>query len=306
MTDQPKPDLPRPGLPRPDLPKPDLMGLDGLITPQLARRGFVMTSLISGLTLATTRVEAQVIHTDSTGIVAEEVKVPVADGELPGYFAKPVGAGPFPIVLVNEEIFGVHDYIKDVCRRLAKLGYAAIAVEIYARLADLAHATDPATLIPTVVAKAPDATMLSDSDSAVAYAASHGGDAGRIGVIGFCRGGRNAWLYAAHSHKVKAAVAFYGPLGGVTTDIQPKTAGEMASQINCPLLGLYGGQDKGIPVEMVLKAEADAKAAHKTVEIIIFPDAPHGFHADYRPSYREADAKDAWARMQAWLHLNGV
>jgi carboxymethylenebutenolidase len=179
-------------------------------------------------------------------------------------------------------------------------------VEIYARLADLAHATDPATLIPTVVAKAPDATMLSDSDSAVAYAASHGGDAGRIGVIGFCRGGRNAWLYAAHSHKVKAAVAFYGPLGGVTTDIQPKTAGEMASQINCPLLGLYGGQDKGIPVEMVLKAEADAKAAHKTVEIIIFPDAPHGFHADYRPSYREADAKDAWARMQAWLHLNGV
>jgi carboxymethylenebutenolidase len=289
-----------------DKPSIDLMGLDGLITPPLARRGFVMTSLISGLTLATTRVEAQVIHTDSSGIVAEEIKVPVADGEIPGYFAKPVGAGPFPIVLVNEEIFGVHDYIKDVCRRLAKLGYAAIAVEIYARLADLAHATDPEKLIPTVVAKEPDAMMLSDSDSAVAYAAAHGGDINRLGVIGFCRGGRNTWLYAAHSHTVKAAVAFYGPLGGTPTAIQPKTAGEIASQINCPLLGLYGGKDPGIPVEAVRKAEADAKAAGKTVEIVIYPDAPHGFHADYRPSYHEADAKDAWAKMQAWLVRYGV
>lgn len=286
--------------------RPELEGLDGLITPPLARRGFVMTSLISGLTLATTRVEAQQIKTDTAGITAAEVMVPVADGQLPGYFAKPNGAGPFPIVLVNEEIFGVHDYIKDVCRRLAKLGYAAIAVEIYARLADLAHAENPAQLIPTVVAKAPDATVMTDSDSAVAYAAAHGGDGARVGVIGFCRGGRNAWFYAAHSKTVKAAVAFYGPLGGNTSDIQPKTAGEIAASINCPLLGLYGGQDPGIPADAVRKAEAAAKAAGKTVEIVIYPDAPHGFHADYRPSYRKADAEDAWKRMQAWLKTYGV
>jgi carboxymethylenebutenolidase len=284
----------------------DLLGLDGLIIAPPGRRGFVMTSLITGLTLATTRVQAQVIHTDSTGIVAMEVKVPVADGELPGYFAKPEGAGPFPIILVNEEIFGVHDYIKDVCRRLAKLGYAAVAVEIYARLADLAHASDPAALIPTVVAKAPDATMLSDSDSAVAFAAAHGGDAARVGVIGFCRGGRNTWLYAAHSKTVKAAVAFYGPLGGAPTDIQPTPASAVVTQINCPLLGLYGGKDPGIPVESVLKAEGDAKTAGKKVEIVIYPEAPHGFHADYRPSYRPTEAADAWGRMQAWLKSNGV
>ena len=286
--------------------RPELEGLDGLTPQPLARRGFVMTSLISGLTLATTRVEAQVIHTDSAGIEAAEVRVPVADGQLPGYFAKPVGAGPFPIILVNEEIFGVHDYIKDVCRRWAKLGYAAIAVEIYARLADLAHADNPAQLIPTIVAKAPDATVMSDSDSAVAYAASHGGDGTRVGVMGFCRGGRNTWLYAAHSKTVKAAVAFYGPLGGTPTPIQPVTAGEVAAHINCPLLGLYGGKDPGIPVEAMHRAEAAAKAAGKTVEIVIYPDAPHGFHADYRPSYRPEAAADAWARAPAWFKKYGV
>ena len=289
-----------------DVTRPELEGLDGLVAAPLARRGFVMTSLISGLTLATTRVEAQVITTDTAGITAGEVQVPVADGMLPGYFAKPNGAGPFPIILVNEEIFGVHDYIKDVCRRLAKQGYAAIAVEIYARLADLAHAPNPAELIPTVVVKAPDATVMSDSDSAVAYAAAHGGDVARLGVIGFCRGGRNTWMFAAHSHQVKAAVAFYGPLGGTTSDIQPKTAGQIASQINCPLLGLYGGKDPGIPVEAVMKAQADAKAAGKTVEIHIFPEAPHGFHADYRPSYRPEEAKEAWSMALAWFKKYGV
>lgn len=286
----------------------DLQGLDGLITPPLARRGFVMTSLISGLTLATARVEAQVITTDSQGIVAGEVKVPVADGDLPGYFAKPEGAGPFPIVLVNEEVFGVHDYIQDICRRFAKQGYAAIAVEIYARLADLSHVamSDVGQVIMGVVAKEPDAQMLSDSDAAIAYAAAHGGDAGRVGVVGFCRGGRNAWLYAAHSKTVKAAVAFYGPLGGQVSDIQPKTAGQIAGEINCPVLGLYGGADAGISVDSVHKAEADAKAAGKTVEIVIYPDAPHGFHADYRPSYRKEAAEDGWKRALAWFKRWGV
>lgn len=284
----------------------DLSGLQGLILPPLARRGFVMTTLISGLTLAATRVEAQVIHTDAAGIEAGEVMIPVADGQLPGYFAKPAGTGPFPIVLVNEEIFGVHDYIKDVCRRLAKLGYAAVAVEIYARLADLSKATDAGEIIRSVVAKAPDATVMSDSDSAVAYAAAHGGDNNRLAVIGFCRGGRNAWLYDAHNPKVKAAVAFYGPVGGAATDLQPKTATDIAGSLHAPLLGLYGGQDPGIPADSVRKAQAIAQAAGKTVEIVVYPDAPHGFHADYRPSYRAANANDAWARMQVWFKKYGV
>jgi carboxymethylenebutenolidase len=288
-------------------PKADLQGLDGLITPPLARRGFVMTSLIVGLTTATATVAAQAIHTDNSGIIAGEVKVPVADGMLPAYFAKPVGPGPFPIVLVNEEVFGVHDYIQDVVRRLAKLGYAAIAIEIYARLADLTNptiATDD--FIRTLVPQSNDAQIMTDSDAAIAYAAANGGDVKRQAVIGFCRGGRNTWLYAAHSKTLKAAVAFYGPLGGTPTPLQPHMAGEAASQINCPLLGLYGGKDAGIPVESVRKAEADAKAAGKTVEIVIYPDAPHGFHADYRPSYRQDTAEDGWKRMQAWFKTNGV
>src|SRR5262249_28080125 len=156
----------------------------------LARRKMMMTSLISGLTLATTRVDAQAIHTDTTGIDAGEVKIPVADGEIPGYFAKPKGAGPFPIVVVNEEIFGVHDYIADVCRRFAKLGYAAVAPEIYARIADISKMSDAGQIVSQVISKAPDATVMTDLDSAVKYAASHGGDANRLGVTGFCRGGR--------------------------------------------------------------------------------------------------------------------
>ena len=286
----------------------DPQRLNSLIAPSLARRGFVMTSLISGLTLATARVEAQVITTDMAGIEAQEVKVRVADGELPGYFAKPAGPGPFPIVLVNEEIFGIHDYIKDVCRRLAKLGYAAVAVEVYARLADLSHSSmsDAGEIIRSVVPRAPDAQMLSDSDAAIAYAAAHGGDAGRLAVIGFCRGGRNTWLYAAHNKTLKAAVAFYGPLRGTTSDLQPKTAADIAVDINCPLLGLYGGKDSSIPVDDVRWVESDAKAVGKTVEMVIYPDAPHGFHADYRPSYRRDAAEDGWKRMQDWFKKYGM
>ncbi len=287
-----------------DRPANDLLGLDGLIPSPLARRGFVMTSLITGLTLATARVEAQVIHTDDSGIVAGEIKVPVADGMLPGYFAKPTGPGPFPIVLVNEEVFGVHDYIKDVVRRLAKLGYAAIAVEIYARLADLSNPTTSTDeFIRTLVPQSADAQIMSDSDSAIGYAIANGGDLLRQAVIGFCRGGRNAWLYAAHSKALKAAVVFYGPLGGEPTALQPHSASEVAAQINCPLLGLYGWADPGIPVDAVRKAEAAAKAAGKTVEIIIYKDAPHGFHADYRPSYRREAAEDAWKQMDDWFKL---
>jgi carboxymethylenebutenolidase len=266
----------------------------------------MMTSLISGLTLAATRVEAQVIRTDSTGIEAGEVMIPVSGGTLPGYFAKPAGPGPFPIVLVNEEIFGIHDYIRDIIRRLAKLGYAAVAVEIYARYADLSKATDVGEIIRSVISKAADSVVMSDNDAAVAYAVAHGGDAERLAVTGFCRGGRNTWLYAAHNSKVKAAVAWYGPVGGNRTELQPDTVQEVAGRIHAPLLGLYGGKDPGIAVDDVRRAEATAKAAGKTVEIVIYPDAPHGFHADYRPSYRADAATDGWSRMLAWLRSHGV
>ena len=277
----------------------------GLVPSPLARRGFVMTSLMSGLTLATTRVEAQVIHTDAAGLIAGEARIPVSDeGTLPGYFARPSGVAHPPIVLVNEEVFGVHDYIKDICRRLAHLGYFAIAPEIYARLADMAKVQ--ASELPGIIARAPDATVMSDLDAAVSWAASQGGDAGRLGVVGFCRGGRNTWLYDAHAPTVRAAVAFYGPVLGPRTDIQPHTPTDVAAQLHAPLLGLYGGQDANIRPADVEAAAARARAAGKTVELVIYPEAPHGFHADYRPSFRPTDASDAWARMLAWFKRYGV
>ncbi len=284
----------------------DMQGLSGLQSFPLARRGLMMSGLMSGLTLATTRVEAQVIKTDTAGIEAAEVRIPVGDTELPGYFAKPQGAGPFPVVVVIEEIFGVHEYIKDTCRRFAKAGYAAIAPELYARLGDLSKMSDVGQIISQVISKAPDATVMKDLDMAVAYAGAHGGAAARLGVTGFCRGGRNTWLYAAHNPNLKAAVAWYGPVLGATTEIQPRTATDLAGELKCPLLGLYGGKDGGIKVEDVQAAAAKAKAAGKTVEIVVYPDAPHGFHADYRPSYRQADAEDGWKRLLAWFKQHGA
>ena len=205
-----------------------------------------------------------------------------------------------------EEIFGVHEYIKDTCRRFAKAGYAAVAPELYARLGDLSKMTDVGQIVSQVISKAPDARMLQDLDGAVAYAAAHGGAATRLGVTGFCRGGRNTWLYAAHNPNLKAAVAWYGPVGGGVSEIQPKTATDVAGDIKCPLLGLYGGKDTGIKVEDVQAAAAKAKAAGKSVEIVVYPDAPHGFHADYRPSYRAADAADGFSRLLAFFKAHGA
>jgi carboxymethylenebutenolidase len=278
----------------------------GLRRYPVSRRGVVMTGLISGFTLATQRVEAQAIHTDAVGIVADETDLQTTDGRLPAYFAKPDRPGPFPVILVNEEIFGVHEYIKDVCRRLAKSGYLAVATEYYARIGDLAKMTDVKQILGDVILKTPDAQYMSDLDATAEWTLHHGGSETRLGVMGFCRGGRQTWLYAAHNPRLKAATAFYGPLGGDPTPIQPQTALDVADHIKCPLLGLYGGQDQGIPVEALRQAEAKAKAAHKIVDIVVYPDAPHGFHADYRPSYRRADAEDAWQRMLTWFRRFGV
>ncbi len=282
------------------------LGLAGLPPAALARRGFMMGTLITGLTLATTRVEAQAIHTDTLGIEAAETKIPVAGGALPAYVAHPAGAGPFPTVLVIEEIFGVHEYIKDICRRLAKAGYLAVAPELYARIADLSTMTDVGKIIHDVILKAPDATLMADLDATAAWAAAHGGDAARLAVTGFCRGGRHTWMYAAHNPALKAAVAWYGPIVGATSEIQPRTPMDIAADLKCPLLGLYGGKDTGISTDDVRAAAGKATAAGKQVDIVIYPDAGHGFHADYRPSYNAADAADGWQRMLAWFRLHGV
>ena len=284
----------------------DMQGLNGLARAPMARRGMVMTTLISGFTLATTRVDAQAITTSMDGIEGGETMVPTAGGMMPTYWARPKGAGPFPVVIVAEEIFGVHEYIRDTVRRLAKAGYMAVAPEIYFRAGDLAKMTDVQQIIRDVISKAPDAQVMADMDAAVAWAGQNGGDTARLAVTGFCRGGRNTWLFAAHNPKVRAAVAWYGPIGGTPSDIQPKTAADVAGDLKSPLLGLYGGKDTGIPVEQVMAARDKANAAGRKVEIVVYPEAPHGFHADYRPSYRAEAAQDGWARMLAFFKQNGV
>ena len=272
----------------------------------LNRRGFVMTGLIAGFTLATARAEAEAIHTDSAGLDAGDTQIPVADGALPAYYARPAGAGPFPTVVVIEEIFGVHEYIKDTCRRLAKLGYLAVAPELYARIADLSKMTDAGQIIRDVISKAPDATVLSDLDSTVAWAMANHGDPARLGVTGFCRGGRNVWMFAEHNPQLKAAVAWYGPVLSPTSEIQPTTPTDHADALKCPLLGLYGDKDPSIKVADVQAAAARARAAGKSVEIVVYPNSAHAFHADYRPSYVKADAEDGWARMLAFFKQHGV
>lgn len=276
-------------------------GLQGLASYPLPRRSVVMTGLISGFTLATTRVDAQAIHTDATGLTAGETTIPTSEGALPAYFARPDGTGPFPTVLVIEEIFGVHEYIKDTCRRLAKAGYLAVAPELYARIGDLSKMTDVNAIIRDVISKTPDGRLLLDLDATATWAAANHGDAKRLAVTGFCRGGRDTWLYAAHNPALKAAVAWYGPVGGAPSAIQPHNAADVVTELKAPLLGLYGGQDAGIPVADVQAAAAKAVAAGKIVKIHVFNDAPHGFHADYRPSYRKADADAGWQEMLQWF-----
>jgi carboxymethylenebutenolidase len=278
----------------------------GLRDYPLARRGLMMTSLISGFTLAIERVEAQTITTDTNGLDAGEARIPTSEGDLPAYYARPAKGSHFPIVIVNEEIFGVHEHIKDLCRRLAKAGYLAVATEYYARIGDLSKMTDVPTIMKDVISKAPDARYLADADATITWAGKNKGDVNHVAVTGFCRGGRQTWLIAENNKRVKAAVAWYGPVAGATSDIQPKTASDAADQLKAPLLGLYGGQDQSIKVDDVRAAEAKAKAAGKTVEIVIYPDAPHGFNADYRPSYRKDAAEDGWKRMLAWFAAHDV
>ncbi len=273
---------------------------------EVSRRVFMMTSLATGFALSTLPVAAQtMITTDSNGLTAGEVKIPVKDGTIPAYRAMPAGGKNLPVVLVVQEIFGVHEHIKDVCRRLAKQGYCAIAPEMFARQGDVSQLTDFAQIRP-IVAKVPDAQVMSDLDAALAYAKAEGiGNPDKAAITGFCWGGRIVWLYAAHNQNLKAGIAWYGRLVGDATELQPKNPVDVATQIKAPVLGLYGGQDTGIPVATVDQMKAALGSGTKS-DFVIYPDAPHAFHADYRPSYREAAAKDGWKRLGDWLKANGV
>ena len=272
-----------------------------------SRRGFIVTALGAGFAVATQPIMAETaIHTDSQGLVAGEVQVPTADGPLPAYRAMPAGGRDLPTVLVIHEIFGVHEYIKDVCRRLAKLGYLAIAAEMYARHGDVSKMTSIQDILAGPVAATPDGEHLADLDACATWAAKSGGDPQRLAVTGFCRGGRTTWLYAAHNPRLKAAVAWYGALDGAPSANQPKWPIDLAGELQAPVLGLYGGQDQGITTDQIADMQAALTQAGGRSQIHVYADAPHAFHADYRPSYRKEAAEDGWRRMLDWFKTHGV
>ncbi|WP_457425237.1 dienelactone hydrolase family protein [Roseateles sp. P5_E7] len=271
-----------------------------------SRRGFVQTAVGSGFAAAVLPVTAQTIATDAAGLEAGSVTIPVGDFKMPAYHAQPAGKKNLPVILVASEIFGVHEHIADVCRRFAKQGYLAIAPELFARHGNAGAYTDIPKLISEVVSKASDAQVNADLDAAGAWAAANGGDTAKLGITGFCWGGRTTWAYAAHNPKLTAGVAWYGP---VARSYHPgdKTIVERAASIKAPVLGLYGAADTGIPVETLTQLEAALKAAgNLKSEFVVYPDTPHAFHADYRPSYRKAAADDGWAKCLAWFRKNGV
>lgn len=276
--------------------------------PKSTRREFVVSTLAAGFALAVQPVSADTINTDAKGLEAGEVKIPVGKEEtIPGYRAMPAEGGAFPVVLVVQEIFGVHEHIKDICRRFAKLGYFAVAPELYSREGDVSKIKDIKEIISKVVSKVPDKQVMSDLDATVAWAKKSGkGDTAKLGITGFCWGGRIVWLYAAHNPNLKAGVAWYGRLVSKPDDLHPKNPIDLVENLKAPVLGLYGEADTGIPKESVEQMRKALKDAKKPCEIVLYPDTPHAFFADYRPSYRKENAEDGWKRLQAWFKKNGV
>ena len=274
------------------------------------RRDFVRTSVGSGFAAAVLPVVAQTtIKTDTNGLTAGEVTIPVGDFKMPAYRAAPAGKANAPVVLVVSEIFGVHEHIADVARRFAKAGYFAVAPELFVRQGDAGSYGEISKLMAEVVSKVPDSQVMGDLDAAAAWAKGQGADAGKLAVTGFCWGGRITWLYDAHNPAVKAGVAWYGRLVGNPNPLQPTNPVELAGKLNGPVLGLYGGADPGIPpdtVDRMKSALASGSAAAKKSEFGVYPEAPHAFNADYRPSYRKEAAEDGWKRCLAWFKANGV
>lgn len=272
-------------------------------------RDAVAALLPQGFAQLVQPIASTTITTDTQGLVAGEVHVQTMTGPVPAYRALPDRSGKFPVVLVVQEIFGVHEHIKDVCRRLGKLGYFAIAVDLYHRQGDVTQITDNQEIFAKVVNHVPDSQVMSDLDASVVYAASTGrADTGKLGVTGFCWGGRITWTYCVHNPKVKAGVAWYGRLvAPEKAPLQPAYPVELAPYVKVPVLGLYGGADAGIPVEHVEQMRAALKAAgNSSSEIVVYDGAPHAFYADYRPSYRKDAAEDGWHRMQEWFRKRGV
>jgi carboxymethylenebutenolidase len=282
------------------------------LTPSRAfsRRDFVRTSVGSGFAAAVLPVMSQtVVKTDADGLLAGEVMIPVGDFKMPAYRAAPAGKPNAPVVLVISEIFGVHEYIADVARRFAKAGYFAIAPELFVRQGDAGAYGEIAKLIVEVINKVPDAQVMGDLDATLTWAKGQGADTGKTAITGFCWGGRITWLYAAHNPAVKAGVAWYGRLVGNASALQPAHPVDRVGKLNAPVLGLYGGQDSGIPLDTVDKMRSSlalGSAAARQSAFVIYPDAPHAFHADYRPSFRKDAAEDGWRRCLAWFKAQGV
>ena len=272
------------------------------------RREFVVKSLAVGFALAVQPISAQTaITTDANGLTAGEVRIPVKDGVIPGYRACPGKGRGFPIVLVVQEIFGVHEHIKDLCRRLAHAGYCAVAPELYSRQGDVSKMTDVNEIVTKVVSKVPDAEVMSDLDATANWAAkaSHG-DAARIVITGFCWGGRIVWLYAAHNSKLRAGAAWYGRLEGDKNEMTPKNPIDMVGSLRAPIIGFYGGKDTGIPDQSIEKMRGALTVVGDPSQINVYPEAQHGFNADYRPSYDKDAAQDAWKKMLAWFKKYGA
>ncbi|MDX5629707.1 MULTISPECIES: dienelactone hydrolase family protein [unclassified Brenneria] len=267
----------------------------------------VLRQMPRELTSAVSAQTSSTINTDTAGIIASETTVPSQGELLPAYFAKPAAQNePFPVVLVVQEIFGVHHYIQDLCRRLAKQGYLAIAPELYFRQGDPHQYQDIQRILSELVGNVPDAQVLSDLDHTANWAIKHGGDANKLAITGFCWGGRISWLYAAHNPQLKAAVAWYGKFTAPKTINTPTHPLDVATSLNAPVLGLYGARDDSIPPEQIDKMRQALRAGNANAEIIVYPDAGHAFHADYRPSYHAESAQDGWQRMLAWFKKYGI
>ena len=272
-----------------------------------SRRDFVATVVGAGFALAVQPVAAQqIITTDSAGLSAGALRIASENGEIAAYRSMPAGGKSLPVVLVISEIFGVHEHIADLTRRLAKLGYLAVAPELFARQGDPRKLTNIQQIISEIVAKVPDAQVAADLDATLAWAVANGGDASRVAVTGFCWGGRQTWMYCARNPKVKAGVAWYGRIEDTVTLNQPRHPIDIAAELKVPVLGLYGGKDQGIPLDNVEDMKQALATAGGKSQIHVYPDAPHAFHADYRPSYRKAEAEDGWRRMLDWFRANGV
>jgi carboxymethylenebutenolidase len=292
--------------------KEDITGLN-ISAPTLDRREFFVTSILAGsFAFAVQPIHAQTqIKTDANNLIAGEVKIPVADGEIPAYRAMPDKKNKtFPVVIVVHEIFGVHEWIQDVCRRFAKLGYMAIAPSLYARQGDVSQMKEIRDIVGKVVSKVPDTQVMSDLDATVNFAAKNNGNTKKLSITGFCWGGRIVWLYAAHNSNVDAGAAWYGGLVGSDrapkNPLQPAMPIDVAKDLKVPVIGFYGGLDTGIPLDTVQRMQEELKKGKSKSEIVVYPNAGHGFHADYRPGYNKESSEDAWAKLQNWFKKNGA